>query len=125
MLADPKFGLARSCSAAPDKVLVRSALRHGAFHLPVEAVLGHCLQFVQQRLAMSQADEDAGLSDRALADVRRKLVNIARGIATAEPPAQEVASRNRNPALGWVFVKAQIYLDACRCSAFRRAQYIS
>jgi hypothetical protein len=89
-LADPKFGLARSYSATPDKVLVRSALRHGAFHLPVEAVLGHGLQFVQQQLAMSQADEDAGISDRALADVRRKLVNIARGIATAEQAAQEV-----------------------------------
>lgn len=49
----------------------------------LEAVLGHGLQFVEQQLAIMQADEDAALSDRALAEVRRKLENIGRGIAFA------------------------------------------
>lgn len=67
---------------------MRAAIEHGAFHLLIEAVLGHGLQFVEQQLAIMQADEDVALSDRALAEVQRKLANIGRGIAAAGLPEQ-------------------------------------
>ena len=89
-LADPKFGLAWSNPAAPDEVLVRSALRHGAFHLLLEAALHHGVPYVELQLSVLQSSDDDALSDHALTDVRRKLVNIARGIAAAEQAAQEV-----------------------------------
>lgn len=82
-LADPSFGLPWSNRLAPNDVLVRAAIKHGAFHLFLEAVLGHSLKFVEQQLAILQADEDAALPDRALAEVRGKLANIGRGLATA------------------------------------------
>lgn len=69
-------------------MLVRAAIAHGAFHMLLEAVLGHGLQFVEQQLAILQADEDAALPDRALAEVRLKLANIGRGLATAGFPEQ-------------------------------------
>ena len=86
-LSDPKFGLAWSNRLASDEVLVRAAIKRGAFHLLLEAVLGHGFEFVEQQLAILQSDEDTALSDRALAEVRRKLVNIARGIAAAKRAA--------------------------------------
>jgi len=73
-----------------DEALVRNALRRGAFYLLVEAALHHGLQFVERQLAIMQTDEDAALSSRALAEVRRKLANIARRIAAAEQAAQKV-----------------------------------
>ena len=42
-----------------------------------------------------QADEDAALPDHALAEVRRKLVNIARDIAAAERAAEEVTATEK------------------------------
>lgn len=89
-LADPRFGLAWANPAMSDEALVRNALKRGAFHMLLEAVLHHGLQFVERQLAIMQTDEDAALSSRALADVRRKLKNIARGIAAAEQAAQKV-----------------------------------
>lgn len=82
-LADPKFGLAWSNSSISDEVLVRSALRHGAFYLLLEAVLHHDMQCVEQQLALMLADEDVAMSDCAQAEIRRKLANIKRGIAAA------------------------------------------
>lgn len=87
-LADPKYGLAWSNRLASDEILVRAAIKHGAFHMLLEAVLHHGLQFVEQQLAIIQADEEAALSAHALAEVRRKMGNIARGIAAAEQEAQ-------------------------------------
>jgi hypothetical protein len=69
-------------------VLVRAAIKHGAFHLLREAVLGHRLQFVARQLEIMQSDEDAALSDHALAEVRRKLANISKGLAAAGFPEQ-------------------------------------
>ena len=89
-LADPRFGLAWSNSSISDEVLVRSALRHGAFYLLLEAVLHHGMQFVEQQLALMLADEDVALSDRAQAEIRRKLANIKRGIAAAELDAHDM-----------------------------------
>jgi len=71
-------------------MLVRAAIAHGAFHMILEAALHHGLKFVEQQLVIMQADEDAALSERALAEVRRKLSNIRRGIAAAEQHAQSV-----------------------------------
>ena len=100
-LSDARLGLAWSNRLAADDVLVRAAIKHGAFHLLLEAVLGHGLQFVEQQLAILQADEDAALPDRALAEVRRKLANIQRGIAAAEMDAQEVTHPDaRRPSTG-------------------------
>ena len=64
-------------------MLVRAAIAHGAFHMVLEAALHHGLQFVEQQLEIMQSDDEAALSDRALADVRRKLGSIRRGIAAA------------------------------------------
>ena len=89
-LSDPSFGLAWSNRLAPNDLLVRAAIKHGAFHLLFEAVLAHGLEFVEQQLAIMQLDEDAALSDRALAEVRRKLANIGLGVSAAELAAQEV-----------------------------------
>jgi hypothetical protein len=89
-LADARFGLAWANPAMSNEALVRNALRRGTFHMLLEAALHHGLQFVEQQLAIIQTDEDAALSSRALAEVRRKLANIARGIAEAERAAQEV-----------------------------------
>lgn len=100
-LADPKYGLAWSNRPASDEILVRAAIKHGAFHMLLEAVLHHGLQFVEQQLEIMQTDEDAALSSRALADVGRKLKNIARGIAAAELAAQEVPhSETEGPSAG-------------------------
>jgi hypothetical protein len=87
-LADPSFGLAWSNRVASDEVLVRAAIAHGAFHMVLEAVLHHGLKFVERQLEIMQSDEDAALPDRALAEVRRKLANIGRGLATAGFPDQ-------------------------------------
>lgn len=89
-LSNPSFGLAWSNRLAPNDVLVRAAIKHGAFHLLLEAALGHGLQFVERQLEIMQSDEDAALSDHALSEVRRKLANIARGIAAAELASQDV-----------------------------------
>ncbi len=100
-LSDPRLGLTWSNRLAADDVLVRAAIKHGAFHLLLEAVLGHGLQFVEQQLAIMQTDEDAALSDRALAEVQRKLANIARGIAAAELAAQDVTQQEaERPSTG-------------------------
>lgn len=88
-LADPKFGLVWSNSSVSDEVLVRAAIKHGAFHLLLEAALHHGLPFVEQQLALMMEDEDAALTDECEAEVRRKLRNIQRGIAQAERDAQE------------------------------------
>lgn len=93
-LSDPIFGLVWSNRLAPNEVLVRSAIMHGAFHLLLEAVLAHGLEFIEQQLAIMQLDEDAALSDRALAEVRRKLGNIGRGIAAAEQAVEKVTNQD-------------------------------
>lgn len=87
-LANPKFGLAWSNSSASNEVLVRAAIKHGAFHLLLEAVLGHGIQFVEGQLALMLSDEEVSLSSRAKAELRRKLANIKRGLAAAGYPDQ-------------------------------------
>ena len=89
-MADPKFGLAWSNPAMTDEALVRNALQHGAFCLLLEAALAYGMPFVEQQLAIMLTDEDATLSDRAQADIRRKLGNIRRGIAAAQQQAKQV-----------------------------------
>lgn len=82
-------------------MLVRAAIKHGGFHLLLEAVLGHRFQFVERQLEIMRSDEDAALSDHALAEVRRKLANIARGIAAAELATQDVThSEAERPSAG-------------------------
>lgn len=89
-LADPKFGLAWSNSSISDEVLVRAAIKHGAFHMLLEAAMHHGMQFIEMQLDLMLADEDVALSDRAQAEIRRKLANIKHGIAAAELDAQDM-----------------------------------
>ena len=82
-MADPSRGLAWSNPNLSSEVLVRSALRHGAFYLVLDAVLEFGLPFVREQWALILADKDAKLSARAQADIERKLNNIERGLRAA------------------------------------------
>jgi hypothetical protein len=93
-LSHPAFGLAWSNRLASDEVLVRNAIQHGAFHLLLAASLHHGVAFVEDQLATMLQDEDVVMSDRAQAEVRRKLANIRRGIAAA---MQEFARASKLP----------------------------
>lgn len=77
---------------AKDEVLVRAAIKRGAFHLLLEASLYHGVAFVENQLELMQQDDDVVMTDRAQAEVRRKLGNIGRGIAAAERQARDVAN---------------------------------
>lgn len=58
---------------------------------------GHTHPLVEGQLEIMQSDEDVALSEHALAEVRRNLANIARGIGAAERAALEVTNRRFRP----------------------------
>lgn len=79
-LADPSRGLVWSNPNVSDEVLVRLALRHGAYHFVLDAVLDFGLAYVRQQWLLMLQDEDAAPPARACVDVERKLANIERGL---------------------------------------------
>lgn len=81
-LTDPSRGLVWSNPNVSDEVLVRLALKHGAFHLVLDAVLDFGLAYVRQQWLLMLQDEDAAPPVRARVDVERKLANIERGLRT-------------------------------------------
>lgn len=81
---------------------MRKALRHGAFYMLLEAVLHHGMQFVEHQLEILLADDEVKLSERAQAEIRRKLGNIRWGIAVAEQAAQEVTHPDGRRPSAWL-----------------------
>ena len=79
-LADPARGLVWSNPNVSDEVLVRLALRHGAYHFVLDAVLDFGLTYVREQWLLMLEDEDATPPKDACVDVERKLGNIERGL---------------------------------------------
>jgi hypothetical protein len=63
--------------------LARLALKHGAFHLVLDAVLDFGLAFVRQQWVGMLDDADAAPPVRARIDIERKLANIEQGLRAA------------------------------------------
>ncbi len=72
--------LAGSNPNVSDEVLVRLALKHGAYHFVLDAVLDFGLAYVWQQWLLMLEDEDAAPPMLAGVDVERKLANIERGL---------------------------------------------
>lgn len=79
-LADPARGLVWSNPNVSDEVLVRLALRYGAYHFVLDAVLDFGLAYVREQWLLMLEDEDAIPPKDACVDVERKLANIERGL---------------------------------------------
>ena len=79
-LADPSRGLVWSNPNVSDEALVRLALRHGAYHYVLDAVLDFGLAYVRQQWLLMLQDDDAAPPARARVDIERKLANIERGL---------------------------------------------
>lgn len=79
-LADPSRGLVWSNLNVSDEVLVRLALKHGAYHFVLDAVLDFGLAYVREQWLLMLEDEDAAPPKLARVNVERKLANIERGL---------------------------------------------
>lgn len=78
-LADPKWGLAWSNSAASNEALIRNALAKGSMVILMEAVKAHGLAEVLEQWVATQAT----LKPSARAEVERKLKHIQEAFTNA------------------------------------------